>query len=812
MKSVKYLPIIFWLCISTSVNAQTFSIEGKVLESGNQKPLAYAAVSLENSAFNTTSNEKGEYVLKKINPGLYVLKVSVVGHAEHRREIHIKNSDLMVDIYLNVIMSNLREVTVTSKRDSSFGITRLNDIEGTAIHAGKKSEVIVMNYIVANIATNNSRQIYSKIAGLNIWENDGAGIQLGIGGRGLSPNRVSNFNTRQNGYDMSADALGYPESYYSPPSEAIDRIEILRGAASLQYGTQFGGLINFRLKKGPEDKKLEFISRQSTGSWGFFNTFNSVGGTIGKINYYGFYQHKVGNGWRPNSEFNLNAAYASVSYQLSNKLSFVFQYTYMDYLAHQPGGLTDAMFDQDPRQSIRSRNWFKVNWNLSSVVFDYKISQRLKLNSRFFQLTASRSALGILDYINRADPMTDRDLWTDQYNNWGNETRLIYYYNVGKKSGALLAGTRYYSGYTTRRQGLGNDGSGGACKDFAFNNPDSLEFTKYTFPNHNFSFFVENIFNITPDFSIIPGIRLEYIQTRANGFYDIVTQDLAGNIIHSQHVDEHRLSTRTFPITGIGLSYNTKRSWQIYANISQNYRAINFNNMRVVNPNIQVDTELKDEKGYSADVGVRGNIDNLLTYDLSFFMINYDNRIGTIIKTDSATFNLYRLTTNVSKSRNLGVESFIECNIWRLLRPNETKMRIMVFSNFSAINARYLHSKEPAYDNKKVELVPSIILKSGITLKRDKWAFTYQFSYTGEQFTDASNSVYTSNAINGLIPSYYVMDLSAQLTVNKFLSLNCSVNNLDNNMYFTRRADSYPGPGIIPSDGRSFYLTLQVKI
>ena len=59
---------------------------------------------------------------------------------------------------------------------------------------------------------------------------------------------------RQNGVEMSADALGYPESYYSPPIQAVEQIEIVRGAASLQYGTQFGGLINFKLKDAPEDK------------------------------------------------------------------------------------------------------------------------------------------------------------------------------------------------------------------------------------------------------------------------------------------------------------------------------------------------------------------------------------------------------------------------------------------------------------------------------------------------------------------------------------------------------------------------------
>ena len=87
-----------------------------------------------------------------------------------------------------------------------------------------------------------------------------------IGGRGLDPNRTSNFNTRQNGYDISADVLGYPESYYSPPAELIKEIQIVRGAASLQYGTQFGGLVNFKLKEPSSYKEIDIKTRNTIGS------------------------------------------------------------------------------------------------------------------------------------------------------------------------------------------------------------------------------------------------------------------------------------------------------------------------------------------------------------------------------------------------------------------------------------------------------------------------------------------------------------------------------------------------------------------
>ncbi len=140
-------------------------------------------------------------------------------------------------------------------------------------------------------------------------------------------------------------------------------------------------------------------------------------------------------------------------------------------------------------------------------------------------------------------------------------------------------------------------------------------------------------------------------------------------------------------------------------------------------------------------------------------------------------------------------------------------MELSIFSNFASIDARYINSKEPAYENKKVEFVPNVILKSGITLKKNLFSATYQYSYTSQQFSDATNAATPSNnGINEPVPAYYVMDITADYKLSKVFLLSGSLNNFTNHYYYTRRADSYPEPGIIPSDGRSFYLTLQVKI
>jgi Fe(3+) dicitrate transport protein len=803
--------LLFILC-SFNLSAQTFTITGKI-KSSNGNGVANASVSLKSTPHSAICDSSGNYSLNNVQAGNYVLTVSAVGYKPATQTLNL-TANLTVNIVLDVAVQQLNDVNVRDEKQKTFGITRLKAVEGTTINAGKKSEVVVIDDITANTATNNTRQIYSKVAGLNIWESDGAGIQLGIGGRGLNPDRITNFNTRQNGYDIAADALGYPESYYTPPAELVDRIEILRGASSLQYGTQFGGLVNFKLKEGPTDKPFEITANETAGSWGFFNTSTSVGGTIDKLQYYAYFEHKQGNGWRPNSQFNVNTGYTSLTYNATKAFSITFQYTHMDYLAQQPGGLTDAEFAADPRQSIRARNWFKVDWNLGAILLDYKINDNLKFNSRFFGLSASRDATGDLtDLISRPDLGGDRDLFKDQYTNYGNESRLLYTYKINDKPQNLLVGFRYYKGLTNRQQGFGNDGSTGNTSDFNYGSSptDVNGYSRYNFPNYNVAVFAENIFRITSKFSIIPGVRFENIVTKADGSYRTVNTDGAGNVIFDQLVQDVKNSDRHFVIGGLGLSYYQNNAIQFYGNISQNYRAINFSDLYSVVKTTVVNPNLKDETGYSADLGMRGNISSIFNYDVSVFDIYYNNRIGTYLSSD-ANDNAFQYRTNIGASQNLGFESFAELELLHFFKSDITKNSLSVFTNLALINARYVHVDNSAFNGKKVELAPDVIFKTGLTYKINKFTASYQVAYTSSQFSDATNAVFTPSAVDGIVPAYTVMDISTSYKFSKLFTLSGSVNNLANAKYFTRRADSYPGPGIIPADGRGFFLTLQVKL
>ncbi len=796
----KVFNLLIGILLFNALQAQ-FTIRG-VVKDENAQPLA-AMVHFQEKLLQ--GNDKGEFVIENVAPGRYTLSFSHVSYASQEQMVEVANEDVVLSITLLNKEKRLEEVTVRELK-GDFGFTRLRNVEGFSVFAGKKTEAILPEKLTANLATNNARQVYSKVAGLNIYENDGAGLQLSVGARGLDPNRTANFNVRQNGYDIAADALGYPESYYTPPIEALRRIQIVRGAASLQYGTQFGGLLNFEVKQPKGEDGIELTSRQTGGSFGFFSSFNSLSARKGKWSTYSFFQYKRGNGYRPNADFDAKTAYVDVHFNYAENSHLGFEVTHMDYLAQQPGGLTDAMFRENPRQSNRSRNWFGVNWNLLDLEWEHKFNGATRMNVRSFALLANRKSLGFRPARPASpDNGTEREMIDGRFKNVGTEARLLHNYKGFSKENVLLLGGRLYRGYNISRQGFGN--ATGTGPDFGFP-VDSLVLSDYRFPNHNASLFAENIFYLGQRWSVTPGIRYEYIRTLAEGYYRSPERDLAGNIVNNKAVAEKRINPRSFVLLGIGVSYKPKDFLEFYGNISQNYRSVTFNDIRITNPTLQVDPNIQDEKGYSADLGARGNVRDVFNYDVSLFSMLYGKRIGEVWKENS----LIKIRTNIGKAFITGLESYLELNVLKIGQQEKQEKDWTVFANTALIYSRYLQSPYSNVKGKEVEFIPTLNLKVGSQWHFKAFRTSLQYSYLSSQFTDAQNSVASDpTATIGILPAYGVLDWSVSYE-RKWLKLEGSVNNVTNKMYATRRASGYPGPGLLTADGRGFYLTCGVKL
>lgn len=807
MKLKDYKLIIIILLGVQTMFAQQ-KITGYVKSQETNAPIAAAKIYDAQTGLITTTDRQGffEFTLEKTQ-----LKLLVFTYEYEVFQVEInQNTKTPLEIFLKDLSVNLSEVEIIARKSKVFELSRLKDVEETGIYAGKKTEVILVDQSMANLATNNARQIYSQVAGLNIYQNDDAGLQLNIGGRGLNPNRTSNFNTRQNQYDISADVLGYPESYYSPASEALEEIQIIRGAASLQYGTQFGGLINFKLKQPNPNKQLDIETRNTLGSFDLYTNFTSFSGTKGRWRYYAYSNYKQGNGFRPNSNFESINLYGHLGYKIDENTSVSGELTYMNYLAQQAGGLTDNMFNENPYQSNRSRNWFEVDWLLYNLKFKKKFSKDTNFSFSLFGLNAQRNALGFrTNRVDQVDPGEERDLIKGKFRNYGFEARFLSTHRLLGKKSTYVVGTKLYNANNLEQQGPGSAGSG---PDFSFKTeryPNYQNQIDFSLPNFNWSAFGENMININDQFTVTPGFRFEYIKTEADGSFKNINLDGAGNVILNETIEDQREFERSFVLLGLGLSYKPSSALELYTNLSQNYRSVTYSDIYTANPAFAIDDGITDEKGYTADLGLRGKIKKVLSYDLSAFALAYNNRIGFVSTVNSGSRPI-SLRTNVGDALIYGVETLVDFNLKSILNFNNN-YRFNLFVNTSVISSEYLTSEETGIEGKKVEFVPELNLKTGLRFAYKDLMASLQYTYLGEQFTDATNSVGANiSGVIGQIPAYDILDLSLSYKYKKF-KLETGINNVLDHAYFTRRATGYPGPGIIPSAPRNWYTTLEIK-
>jgi Fe(3+) dicitrate transport protein len=719
------------------------------------------------------------------------------------------------DLALNDTIKKLAPVILKPKQQSP---ERMPEIKENVLFSGKKNEVLKLSNINGNFTTNNAREIFARIPGVTIWENEGSGIQINVGVRGLSPNRSWELNTRQNGYDISSDVFGYPEAYYNPPLEAVETIELVRGGSSLQFGPQFGGMLNYVLKRETK-KKFSFETQNTVGSYGLMSTYNAIGGNFKKFSYYVYNHSRSADGWRENSEYTVRNTHAFVEYRFTENTKLSAEYTNMDYQMQQAGGLTDEQFNANPIQSLRERNWFGTPWNVFSINFDTKISDNFTSNTKLFGLIGERNSVGFIGTPNVVDDLANRRVDRDLYVNYGIENRNIYKYRLGKINNNLAFGVRLYKANTQRLQ----DGRGTTGSDFDIS-IDGRYVRDLNFTTENVAVFAENQFKVTEKFSVTPGVRYEYIQNSGDGRFGIS----GGNDVAMPN----KTISRSQPLFGLGLEYKF-RTTNIYANITQAFRPVLFSDFTPPAVTDVIDPNLKDASGFNADVGFRGNFKNYLNFDFSLFYLSYNNRIGGIRQfvnndPDQGTF-LFR--TNLGETVNKGIEGFANLNITRLFEIEKPYGNLDFFASVSFIDSRYTDFRiftvvpipdsnppsatirETNLSGNRVENAPRYIHNFGLSWSNNNISATAQYRMSGRIFTDANNTTTPSpNGVTGILDDYRVFDLSTEYKFLKNYNIRAGINNLFDEEYATRRAGGYPGPGILPGEGRTFYISIGAKL
>ncbi len=773
-------------------------IKGKITDSSGNV-LTNVTVAIKKTRLAAITDTKGEYFLKT-TAGNFVITLSRDGFIPAELPVSVKNDEVTVtNVTLQMKVKELTEVVIKGYK-SVKGMGYLNETHDNIIYAAQKNEVLVLDSIDANTAQDNPRQTLGRVPGSNYSETEGNGFPAnGIGFRGLNPTQSVETNTRQNGYNIAGDIYGYPESYYLPPLEAIDRVDVIRGASSLQFGPQFGGVIDYIVKNGTETKPFEYSADFTTGNFGLINLFNSVSGTINKWHYYAFVKAEYEKGWRKNSDLRQGTGFARLEYRASDRFKIGIEYSALRNLLHLPGGLDDAAFNQDPNSSFRQRNWLISPWNIIALTSQYKISANTTITLKSALNISSRS---IIWHNEEGGPQTPdsiniatqtygpRELEHEYFRNSTTEIRLLSKYMIGGSQQSFAAGLRFYDGWMRRLEG----GTGSTGIDADFRNYGSGYINDLQFTTLNVAPFVENIFHAGSRLSIVPGFRFEYIRSTASGHVLDSTETYNINVSEAK--------SRYIVLAGLGLQFKTSNNTNIYANLSQAYRPIEYSFLYPLGLGVdaKIDPNLRDITGYNLDIGWRGSVKDYLTFDVSGFFMAFNHNIA--IETSNAGANATYFETNVGDAHHTGIESYVELNVTKLFNSNPGAGSFSFFNSFAYDNAKYVNG---LYKGNFAEFAPETIERIGATYIVRKISTTFLLSNTAKSYSDANNTVFSPNAEVGIVPSYTVLDWSSTFKIKNY-HLKFGINNLANEKYFTLRTVEYPGPGIIPSVGRSFYI------
>ncbi|GJG89233.1 TonB-dependent receptor [Gemmatimonadetes bacterium T265] len=705
-------------------------------------------------------------------------------------------------------VTRLTAVTVTGSRPVG-SVAALPDVRGAVLFTGKKTQVLLLDSLTANRAQNVSREVLGRIPGANFSETEGAGFPAnGIGWRGLDPVQSVELNVRQDGVGIAADAFGYPETYYLPPLEAVSRVEVVRGAGSLQFGPQVGGVINYVLREGAPNTPPRVAARQTVGSYGLSTTYGDVSGGAGRWTYFAYAQGRAQDGSRPHGDLRqLSAAgrlgYAAAGPAGAPALRLTLDYSLLRNRIHMPGGLGNEAFDADPWQSLRARNWLTSPWNVAALTADWRLGTFTRLVTTVSGMSSARALVwrnedGGADAPDAVDPATGlpvpREVEREAFRNVTLESRLLTTYRLLGGYHTLAAGVRAYRGVMDRDEGGTGTQGGGFNLALA---PGTTYASQYRFATSNAALFAENAFRLGDRFTVTPGARLEWLRSTGAGH--------APNPAGDDSAVSFGPKSRAVPLAGVGAQWRTSATTNAYANVTGAYRPVDYSTLVPFGSAVRVAPNLRDARATSADAGLRGTWRDVVTFDVGAFRMVYRDRIGLVTAAD-ADGTIYTERRNVAKSLHCGVESFVELRpLNRLLRVGDAAGIFGVYDSFAYVRATYVGGE---FAGNAVEYAPRVVDRLGLTWSRGPVNATLQLSTVTRQFGDANNTVASYDASVGLVPAYQLLDWSGSWRVGPRAAVNFGVNNAGNVAYFTRRTAEYPGPGILPGQGRSVYLGL----
>lgn len=664
------------------------------------------------------------------------------------------------------------------------------------------------------------KEVLENVAGVNVVTEDVLSARLNIGIRGLNPRRSSRLLLLEDGVPLFLAPYGDPSASYSPPIEDIERIEVIKGAGQILYGPQtIGGVINFVSLPVPTNGLSGMIQGEAGN-----NDYQSGYARLGLGNSQGGFVisalDKRADGIREHHTLNIENYALKGTWQINNHHGVTAKIARFEESSRQSEtGLSAAEFASDPYQAPTGKiDRYQQQRETAQLVHDFTLSANAKLNTQLYHVEQQRASFrqingpgesielcpattGFSDTAGVEEAFAATESHSVQcggrwrpreFTYYGIEPRLTFAHQWLDLPNDAVIGFRYHNEDITRHQFRGYDARFQQL-DFArgYFNVDENE-GRAGWHNEHIetevqarSWYFQNSVSVN-NWIITPGLRVEHVTQ--------TTDYLRTNGAAPSNPDKRHTYHFTELLPGMGITYHGRQDITLFTGLHKGFAP--------ARPSREVDADepdasflaTKPEQSWNFEAGARSNTIQGLFAEVTLFYTDFSE---IVIQTEAGRF------INAGKSEQAGLELAFR---YDSATTGRSAYNLFAEGNYTNLFLARFTNSQTVYDEEGEEILPTASFTAGNRLpyaprQMGSLAVGIQnpertlearlaVNYTGEQYVDAANTTASSdNGMEGLIPAYYLFNLSINYHINTQLQWYISGQNLTNKEYLASRVD-----------------------
>lgn len=733
MKRNLFFVCMLLSCLFFQASAQSLvEFSGKVTTSnGNGVPSA--SIQLMNSNFSGVTNQEGDFTLKNIPSGKYLVQVRALNFAGVTQEVNLTTQQTAINFELKEQGTALDEVVVTAqKRDENpqsmpLSISTLSSkqVEEYRLWNIKQIAGIVPNLYSANPGDNRN---VTSVRGMVSSSYDPA---------------VATYIDGVNQFSLDT---------YIAQLQDIERIEVLRGPNGTLYGRNaMGGVINI-ITKQPGNVADGFAEVN-------FGNFNQLRYNIGLraplvkdklfFGISGLYTTQRGfytNDFTQSAYDNQNSTMGNyyLKFFPSQKLSFTLNVKHNE-------NRNKGAFPLAPSIEDALNNPFSLSQNAIGPLVDNVFNTSLSVNYSGANFNFTSQSAYQTNYRYYKEPVDADFSSVDAYsivNNygrkWNNVKALTQEFSFSSPASASsplkwVAGTYLFYQDSPTRQGTHINDGNSAFTSININESDG----------YGAAVFGQGTYSVTEDFDVIAGLRYDYEHKNLNIRGEF--QPDGGDVIETRSDTSATAKFNAFS-PKVGLQYRLSSQSNLYGTYSRGFRAGGISQLSS-NP----DEALKayePEFSNTFEIGSKNVFfGNRARINVALFYTKVNNaQVPTLVLPDAIT-----ITENAGELTSKGAELELSLNLLKGLEvdynlgyTDAKYTRLNLSSNGAAVDFA---------DNKQIftpDLTSSIALQYGYIVNKInslKLIARGEWRYTGEQYFDLENQLQQDpyNLLNGRI-------------------------------------------------------------